>query len=98
MIGAPSGRRMPFTASVAVATPTEPTSFAEPSAVVPAENWTIPAGVTPSLLVAVAVRNTTSVVPSEVRLLSRVKLTLGGAGTLQPFQQVNNFHTSTDPR
>jgi hypothetical protein len=98
IVAEPCGNCVPLTGNVAVAVPADPTSAAEPSELPPAENITKPVGVTPFVPVTVAMRKTTFVVATVVKLLNRARLALGGGGpTVAELHFVTNLLTSTEP-
>src|SRR5215467_5952834 len=94
----PTGNWDPFMASVALATPADPTRFTEPSGAPLDWNCTAPTGVTLFGPLTVAVRKTTSEVLKDVTLLSSVMLLEGvedvGAWLLH---LVTRLKASTDP-
>jgi hypothetical protein len=98
IVSDPTGSCVPFTTSVAVAVPADPVNTAVPSEFPPAENAIDPVGDDPSEVVTVAVRYTTWLVFTVLKLLSKVTVSaVGGGAMLPPSHPSTSLYSSTDP-
>ena len=90
----PDGNCKPFTASVAVAVPADPANTAVPNEVPAMENAIDPEGVVPSVEATVAVKYTTSLEATVLKLLSSLTLIFGltgGGVVLPPFHPITSL-------
>jgi hypothetical protein len=96
MVPLPIGSSTPFTASAAVAVPADPVKKTDPNDVSPIENEIDPDGVVPFVEVTVAIKYTTSLAETVLRLASSVKcvfvvVVVGGGVVLSPFHPITSW-------
>jgi hypothetical protein len=98
IVPGPNGNCKPFTASVAVAVPADPVNTTDSKGVPPIEKEIDPDGVVPFVEVTIAIKYTTSLAATVLKLLSSVTLAAEpGVVVLPPFHPITSLYASTDP-